>query len=66
MSDAVTPFTLAVPQAELDDLNRRLDKTRWPDARPSTTGRRARPWPGAGALRPLAHRLRLAPRPRRG
>ena len=31
MSDAVTPFTLAVPQGELDELNRRLDHTRWPD-----------------------------------
>jgi pimeloyl-ACP methyl ester carboxylesterase len=29
MSDAVTPFTLAIPQAELDDLARRLDATRW-------------------------------------
>ena len=32
MSDAVTPFTLAIPQSDLDDLNRRLDQTRWPDA----------------------------------
>ena len=31
MSDAITPFTLAVPQAELDDLHRRLDSARWPD-----------------------------------
>ncbi len=31
MSDAITPFTLAVPQSELDDLNRRLDATRWPE-----------------------------------
>ena len=31
MSDAITPFTLAIPQADLDDLNRRLDQTRWPD-----------------------------------
>ncbi len=31
MSDAITPFTLAIPQAELDELNRRLDQTRWPD-----------------------------------
>jgi len=27
----IRPFTLAVPQAELDDLHDRLDKTRWPD-----------------------------------
>ena len=31
MSDAITPFTLAVPQADLDDLKRRLEHTRWPD-----------------------------------
>jgi epoxide hydrolase len=31
MSDVVTPFHLAVPQAELDDLHRRLDRTRWPE-----------------------------------
>ena len=31
MSDAISPFTLAVDQAELDDLARRLDATRWPD-----------------------------------
>jgi hypothetical protein len=30
-NDAITPFTLAVPQADLDDLNRRIDQTRWPD-----------------------------------
>ena len=27
----VRPFTLAVPQARLDDLNARLDQTRWPE-----------------------------------
>jgi pimeloyl-ACP methyl ester carboxylesterase len=31
MSDAITPFNLAVEQSALDDLNRRLDQTRWPD-----------------------------------
>ncbi|HEY1710600.1 MAG TPA: epoxide hydrolase [Rhizomicrobium sp.] len=31
MSDAITPFTLNIAQDELDDLNRRLDRTRWPD-----------------------------------
>ena len=31
MSDTITPFTLAVPQTELDDLRRRLDNARWPD-----------------------------------
>ena len=29
MSDAITPFVLNVPQAELDDLKRRLANTRW-------------------------------------
>lgn len=31
MSDAITPFTLAIPQSELDDLHRRLDRARWPE-----------------------------------
>jgi len=31
MTDTITPFTLAVPQTELDDLARRLAATRWPD-----------------------------------
>ena len=32
MSDAVEPFYLAVPQADLDDLRTRLARTRWPEA----------------------------------
>ena len=36
MSDVITPFTLAIPQSEIDDLNRRLDDARWPD--PETVG----------------------------
>ncbi|WP_119730865.1 epoxide hydrolase family protein [Thermomonospora amylolytica] len=31
MNDAITPFRIDVPQADLDDLARRLDATRWPD-----------------------------------
>ncbi len=31
MSDTITPYTLSVPQTELDDLNRRLDQARWPE-----------------------------------
>ncbi len=31
MSDAIEPFTLAVPQSELDHLRDRLSRTRWPD-----------------------------------
>ena len=30
--DAITPFRLDVPQAELDDLAERLRRTRWPEA----------------------------------
>lgn len=32
MSEAVYPFHLSIPQADLDDLQRRLANTRWPDA----------------------------------
>lgn len=28
---AIKPFTISIPQAELDDLKRRLNHTRWPD-----------------------------------
>ena len=31
MSDPVRPFRLDIPQAALDDLQRRLDHARWPD-----------------------------------
>ncbi|NUS93412.1 MAG: epoxide hydrolase [Nocardia sp.] len=34
MSTETTPFRIAVPQQQLDELNRRLDETRWPDADP--------------------------------
>lgn len=36
MSDAIEPFHLAVPDADLDDLRERLRRTRWPD--PETVG----------------------------
>lgn len=38
MSEAsgVHPFNLEVPQADLDDLRRRLEATRWPE--PETVG----------------------------
>jgi pimeloyl-ACP methyl ester carboxylesterase len=32
MSDAIEPFHLDIPQAELDELRRRLGRTRWPEA----------------------------------
>lgn len=31
MADTIEPFRLAVPQSELDDLQRRLARIRWPD-----------------------------------
>ena len=61
MNDAITPFILAVPQADLEDLNRRIDQTRWPDAETvhDWTGRPARQ--SQGADRSPASLLRLAP-----
>ena len=32
MSDAVTPFVLNVPDSALEDLHRRIDHARWPEA----------------------------------
>ena len=41
MSD-IQPFTLAVPQARLDDLRERLARTRWPEPETvATDGSRA-------------------------
>lgn len=31
MSETISPYHIDVPQADLDDLARRLDHTRWPD-----------------------------------
>ena len=45
----VTPFTIEVPRAQLDDLRRRLRETRWPD---SVTDDWSQGIPSA-ALRPL-------------
>ena len=33
-SDAITPFTIAIPDADLADLKERLGRTRWPEAEP--------------------------------
>ncbi|MBF9326624.1 epoxide hydrolase family protein [Mycobacteroides chelonae] len=33
--EAITPFRIAVPQSELDDLQRRLDHARWPAPLPT-------------------------------
>jgi len=32
----VDPFTIAVPQTDLDDLQQRLAQTRWPDELPGS------------------------------
>jgi epoxide hydrolase len=32
MSDGITPFRIEIPEADLDDLRRRLRQTRWPEA----------------------------------
>ncbi|MDP7549318.1 MAG: epoxide hydrolase N-terminal domain-containing protein, partial [Alphaproteobacteria bacterium] len=32
MSDLIRPFEVAIPEAALEDLRRRLNATRWPDA----------------------------------
>ncbi|MFF8955556.1 epoxide hydrolase family protein [Streptomyces sp. NPDC014894] len=37
MNDRIRPFRIEIPQADLDDLHERLDRTRWP-----------RPLPGGG------------------
>jgi pimeloyl-ACP methyl ester carboxylesterase len=34
MNHDITPFTLDIPQSELDDLKRRLSSARWPDELP--------------------------------
>ena len=37
----IHPFTISIPQADLDDLQARLAHTRWPGALPGA-------WPGEG------------------
>lgn len=34
MSEEITPFEINIPDAEIDDLHRRLAATRWPDEEP--------------------------------
>ena len=47
----VKPFTIAVPQADLDDLSARLSRTRWPDELPGASWSRGVP---LGYLKQLA------------
>ena len=58
MTDAITPFTLSVPESELEDLRRRLAATRWPEK--ETVGdwtQGSPPGKGPGALPSLGQRL---------
>ncbi|RMI28667.1 epoxide hydrolase family protein [Nocardia stercoris] len=43
MSTEITPFRIDVDQGQLDDLNRRLDATRWTDADPGAGWRQGIP-----------------------
>jgi epoxide hydrolase len=47
----IRPFQVAIPQADLDDLRDRLDRTRWPDELPGTGWSRGVP---LGYLKELA------------
>jgi pimeloyl-ACP methyl ester carboxylesterase len=49
--DAIRPFRIAIPQADLDDLRERLARTRWPDELPSAGWSRGVP---LGYLKKLA------------
>src|SRR5689334_16931437 len=56
----ITPFTVRIPEEEVDDLHRRLDATRWPDELPfGADGGWDRGVP-APYLRALADRWRSA------
>lgn len=35
---SIRPYRIDIPQSQLDDLNHRLDATRWPDAEPVANG----------------------------
>ncbi|MFI7131395.1 epoxide hydrolase family protein [Nonomuraea sp. NPDC050153] len=39
----IEPFTIAIPQSDVDDLADRLARTRWPDALPGAAGRSGLP-----------------------
>jgi pimeloyl-ACP methyl ester carboxylesterase len=42
-NDAITPFRIDIPQADVDDLRDRLTRTRWPDQVPGTGWERGVP-----------------------
>jgi hypothetical protein len=41
---SIQSFNVAIPQASLDDLRERLDRTRWPDERPGVGWSRGCHW----------------------
>jgi pimeloyl-ACP methyl ester carboxylesterase len=41
--DAMDPYRIAIPQAQLDDLHERLDRTRWPEELPGVGSRYGAP-----------------------
>jgi hypothetical protein len=55
MSDAIQPFPIHIPQADLDDLADRLARTRWPDAGTVQDGSQG---PQSDRIRTLAERWR--------
>ena len=46
----IAPFSIATSDDVLDDLRRRLEMTRWPDAETLTIGRKAFRWPICSAF----------------
>ena len=64
---AIRPFTIETPEAELEELRRRIAATRWPEKEPvdrSVAGRPAGDDPGARAL--LGERTTTGASARRG
>ncbi len=45
VSTQLTPFRVEIPQAELDELMRRLNGTRWPDRETVGDQSQGRSWP---------------------
>ena len=56
----IRPFTIDIPQSQLDDLKDRLERARWPDELPGDGGLRRAPGLRPRPRRPLADELRLA------
>mgnify|MGYP000255161534 CR=1 FL=1 len=67
MTSAIEPFRLAVPEADLEDLRTRLERTRWPEREPVADAMplvMTHGWPGSvlefmGVIAPLAQDYHL-------